>query len=245
MTAAARKFEVLKGWQAGCAIAPLPVIAHPIAHPLRTLGGGSAITSSASIVDPIADPLRTLEKWLSVADLSALANIAEQNVRKAIARRSWRGSDLMVRQVEIGRGGAGGMAPQVHVDSLPPDLRTAWYLSQGIALHDRVDPGTEGGFVAHNRALRGMLDKASSIGSIMAGVGGSGSGAGPVPALASVAAASGAALQRGPVHFAPSYSMPITVGSGADLEAVRATVQRELMAAEARAKTELRRVLHD
>ncbi|QRZ12450.1 hypothetical protein JWJ88_07440 [Paracoccus methylovorus] len=34
------------------------------------------------------------------------------------------------------------MAPQVHVDSLPADLREAWYLSQGIKLDEAVDPAT-------------------------------------------------------------------------------------------------------
>lgn len=86
--------------------------------------------------------MRTLEKWLSVAALTDVAGIAEQNVKKAIGKGRWRGADLIIRQVEVGRGGAGGMAPQVHVDSLPADLREAWYLARGIALHDAVDPAT-------------------------------------------------------------------------------------------------------
>ncbi|MFV0409775.1 MAG: hypothetical protein ACK5LJ_08820 [Paracoccus sp. (in: a-proteobacteria)] len=86
--------------------------------------------------------MRTPEKWLAVAAIAELADIAEQNVKKAISKGRWHGADLMVRQVEIGRGGAGGMAPQVHVDSLPADLRTAWYARHGIALHEEVDPAT-------------------------------------------------------------------------------------------------------
>lgn len=112
----ARKFEVVEG---GCAIPSIQLIEHPIEHPLRTQ-----------------------EKWLSVAVLSDLAGIAQQNVKKAIGNGRWRGADLIVRQVEVGRGGAGGMAPQVHVDSLPADLRAAWYLAQGVELHRAVDPAT-------------------------------------------------------------------------------------------------------
>ncbi|MDO5644044.1 MAG: helix-turn-helix domain-containing protein, partial [Paracoccus sp. (in: a-proteobacteria)] len=83
-----------------------------------------------------------LEKWLSVDGLAAMSKVTPRMVRKAFEKGRWRGADLMVRQVEIGRGGAGGMAPQVHVDSLPADLREAWYLSRGIALHKKVDPAT-------------------------------------------------------------------------------------------------------
>lgn len=118
MGQAARKFEVVDGWSA----------IEPVKH----------------IADPIADPLRTFEKWLSAGDLAALADIADRVARKAIAARRWRGVDLLVRQVEIGRGGAGGMAPQVHVDSLPADLREAWYLARGVVLHERVNPATGG-----------------------------------------------------------------------------------------------------
>lgn len=84
----------------------------------------------------------TLEKWLSVSDLVALSGISQQNVNKAISKNRWRGADLIVRRVEIGRGGVGGMAPQVHVDSLPADLREAWYAKHNIALHEAVDPVT-------------------------------------------------------------------------------------------------------
>lgn len=48
----------------------------------------------------------------------------------------------MPREVEIGRGGAGGKALQVHVDSLPTNLREDWYLARGITLHKRADPVT-------------------------------------------------------------------------------------------------------
>ncbi len=77
--------------------------------------------------------------WMSVRELADLARIAPQNAQKAIGSGLWRGATLNVRQIEIGRGGASGKAPQVHVDSLPSDLREAWYLSQGIALNERAE----------------------------------------------------------------------------------------------------------
>ncbi|WP_152912352.1 helix-turn-helix domain-containing protein [Candidatus Rhodobacter oscarellae] len=103
---------------------------------------GSAIVTLDRIADPIADPLRTLEKWLSGGDLAALAGIADRVARKAIASRRWRGADLLVQEVQIGRGGAGGKALQVHVDSLPADLRESWYISHGITLHEKPDTET-------------------------------------------------------------------------------------------------------
>ena len=62
--------------------------------------------------------------------------------RRAIKARAWRSVELLMREVEIGRGGAGGRALQVHVDSLPADLREAWYLGRGIKLHEKVDAET-------------------------------------------------------------------------------------------------------
>lgn len=102
--------------------------------------GGSAMSADLAIADPIADPLRTDENWLNSDDLSHLAGIADRVARRAIKSRKWRGADLNVREVEIGRGGAGGKALQVHVDSLPADLREDWYLARGITLHERADP---------------------------------------------------------------------------------------------------------
>lgn len=77
--------------------------------------------------------------WLSAKAPAELANISERMGRKALNSREWRGADLNVREVEIGRGGDGGKALQVHVDSLPPDLREDWYLARGITLHERPD----------------------------------------------------------------------------------------------------------
>lgn len=110
------------------------------------LGGadasGFSIAGSSRIGNPIGNPLGTPEKWLDAAALSDLAGIAIQVSRRAIKSRKWRGSDLLVQEVEIGRGGAGGKALQVHVDSLPSDLREAWYLERGIVLHEKPDTET-------------------------------------------------------------------------------------------------------
>jgi hypothetical protein len=84
--------------------------------------------------------LMNLEKWLSGDALADLAEVTPRMAKKALSGRRWRGADLLVRLVKIGRGGAGGKAPQVHVDSLPADLRESWYLEHGIVLHQKVLP---------------------------------------------------------------------------------------------------------
>lgn len=129
----ARKFDVIGGG----IIVPEPDHA-------KLEWRGCSIAANGATAHPTAHPLRTLEKWLSVADISNLAEIAEQNVKKAIAKGRWRGADLIIQRVDAGLkgGGAGGMVPQVHVDSLPAELRTAWYLARGIDLHRVVDPAT-------------------------------------------------------------------------------------------------------
>ena len=106
---------------------------------------------------------------------------------------------------------------------------------------------TEGGFIAHNQALKGMLDMAGRTRDLVQGInfGGFGVGPSPVPAMAAVAAAGGAAMQRGPISFAPQYNMPLSFAPGVDIEEVRATVRAELMDAEERARAALRGVLHD
>ncbi len=99
---------------------------------------GSASSDEIAIAAPVADPLRTLEKWLTADNLSTLAGIASRGARKAIKSRRWRGCELQVREVEIGRGGASGKALQVHVDSLPADLRERWYFERGIDIHAKA-----------------------------------------------------------------------------------------------------------
>lgn len=224
---AARQLEAQFPLITAAANATLTAVQEVIAKVVALLQGTDFTAEGARIADTIAAGIR--------AQIGQVRAAAEE---MAAAIRSALPTNAAVNVSLSGGAAAGGM--------VQPRASGGWF-KPGWLLTGENGPelryNTEGGFIAHNRALRGMLDMASTIGGIMAGVGGS--GAGPAPALASVAAASGAALLRGPVHFAPSYTMPITVSGGADLEAVRATVQRELMAAEARAKAELRRVLHD
>ncbi len=112
------------------------------ARKFEVLEGGCSIPALTPIEQPIEQPLNNHEMWLSVVALADLAKVSPQAAQKALSARRWRGFDLAVREVQIGRGGAGGMAPQVHVNSLPEDLRVAWYGARGIELHRRVDPAT-------------------------------------------------------------------------------------------------------
>ncbi|MFS4437876.1 Mu transposase C-terminal domain-containing protein [Paracoccaceae bacterium GXU_MW_L88] len=66
--------------------------------------------------------------------------MTDRAVRKAIAARRWRGAELVVREVasNVGRG---GKSLQVHVDSLPADLRAAWYMRQGIDINAKPQAG--------------------------------------------------------------------------------------------------------
>lgn len=90
---------------------------------------------------PTKQPQSNPEKWVPSAEIERLAGVTGQAVRKVLSNRFWRGCDLLVREVQTGRG-QGGRSLQVHVDSLPADLRAAWYLARGIRLHERVDPET-------------------------------------------------------------------------------------------------------
>lgn len=81
------------------------------------------------------------QKWVASAEVERLSGVSGQAVRKALAARSWRGCDLLVREEQTGRG-RGGKTLQVHVDSLPADLREAWYLERGIVLHEKPDAET-------------------------------------------------------------------------------------------------------
>lgn len=115
MGSAARKFEVVEG---GWLEAPVSVANQPTNQPLTNL-----------------------ETWLTTGEVQGLAGVSLQAVQKAIAARRWRGTDLIVRE-EAASVGRGGKVLQVHVDSLPADLREAWYLARGIVLHERLEPST-------------------------------------------------------------------------------------------------------
>lgn len=105
--------------------------------------GGSFDLAHLPTKEPTKEPQRNLEKWVSPDDVAALADVSERMVRKAITARRWRGADLIVRE-EAASVGRGGKVLRVHVDSLPADLREAWYLARGVVLHARPDPATGG-----------------------------------------------------------------------------------------------------
>ena len=101
-----------------------------------SLGSDVALTN-----DRTNDPLTTPGFWLLTDELATLAGVAPRITQRALKSRRWRGADLVVREVasNVGRG---GKMLQVHVDSLPGDLRKAWYLEHGIDLHEKTNPAT-------------------------------------------------------------------------------------------------------
>lgn len=104
-------------------------------------GGCFELTSGAP-KQPSKQPQNNLAKWLVSSELEVLSGVSQAAVHKALSKRFWRGADLLVREERTGRG-RGGKTLMVHVDSLPANLREAWYLSQGIQLHEK--PTTEPG----------------------------------------------------------------------------------------------------
>jgi hypothetical protein len=124
-------------------------------------------------------------------------------------------------------------------------FRPGWLMTgeEGPELEYR----TEGGFIAHNRALRGMVAMASRAREIAQGItlGDGGFAGGQVPAMATVAAAGGGGSQRQSITHSPQYNMPLSFAPGVDMDEVRATVRAELMNAEERAMAAMRGLLHD
>lgn len=79
-------------------------------------------------------PLTPVEKWIDAAAISLISGVAVRRIQKTIKARKWRGSELQVREIESNVG-QGGKTYQVHVDSLPQDVREAWYDFHDIDLH--------------------------------------------------------------------------------------------------------------
>ncbi len=115
MNTAARKFEVVEGGSLG-----------------RTL----AVTN-----EPTNEPLMNPDPWVDGKELAELSGVSYRAVAKGIEARHWRGVALEVRE-QASNVGRGGKVLRVHVDSLPADLRQAWYLERGIELHEKPDPST-------------------------------------------------------------------------------------------------------
>lgn len=115
MGQALRKFELVQG---GCFDLPVEAAKQPGKQPQNNLG-----------------------KWITSQELEKLSGVSQAAIHKAITKRQWRGCELLVREEQTGRG-RGGKTLLVHVDSLPADLREAWYLERGIVLHEKPDAQT-------------------------------------------------------------------------------------------------------
>ncbi|MCF6432632.1 transposase domain-containing protein [Leisingera sp. MMG026] len=110
-------------------------------HKFELIEGGCFELGQVQPKQLAKQPQNNPEKWLASVELEDLAGVSQAAVHKALSKRSWRGCDLVVREEITGRG-RGGKTLQVHVDSLPADLREAWYLERGIVLHEKPDADT-------------------------------------------------------------------------------------------------------
>ena len=114
-----------------------------LARKLQVVEGGltgSLVTARVGANEPTNEPLMNHEKWCDVAELGRLAGVTYRAAAKAVEARRWRGSELQVRE-EAASVGRGGKVLRVHVDSLPHELREAWYLARGVQITARPDAG--------------------------------------------------------------------------------------------------------
>lgn len=123
------------------------------------------------------------------------------------------------------RGGSFGAGPII-VGEEGPELR---YESQG-------------GYIAHNRALRDMVGMAGRARALVGGL--PGIAARAVPALATVAAAA-PAIGGNSVNNSYTYNMPISFDGSVNMDEVRTTIEGILADQRARAEAETRRRLFD
>jgi len=112
-----------------------------VIHKFDLIEGGCFDLVDSISKHPAKHLQNTQDKWVTSSELERLSGISQQNVNKAIRKKVWRGADLLVREEITGRG-RGGKTLLVHVDSLPGDLREAWYLERGIVLHEKPDTET-------------------------------------------------------------------------------------------------------
>ena len=76
--------------------------------------------------------------WITAAELADLIGVTERAAQKALQDstrgKSWRGSLLAVREI-TGTRGNGGKTYQVHVDSLPHDVRGLFWAAQEVDIY--------------------------------------------------------------------------------------------------------------
>ncbi|WP_072504726.1 hypothetical protein [Phaeobacter porticola] len=82
----------------------------------------------------------TLRNGLPVSSLRSCGSFAGGSSQGPVSTHL-RDRDLLVREERTGRR-RGGKTLQVHVDSLPADLREAGYLERGVVLHEKPDAET-------------------------------------------------------------------------------------------------------
>ncbi|SDG19510.1 phage tail tape measure protein [Sulfitobacter delicatus] len=218
---------------------------------------------TAAMAMPYQDQIRALTADLEVAEAElkdararsdelgqALQVLSETEATPEINTASVDAALAKVARLSASLRNLPGGAPATNSSGSPVQARAkggafrpGWLLTgeEGPELEYR----TEGGFIAHNRALRNMLDMATRTRDLVSGIGFDGVAGASMPAMATVAAAGGSAMQRGPITFSPQYNMPLAFEGGVDLDEVRATVRAELSDAEDRARVELRGLLHD
>ena len=186
----------------------------------------TAFTDAWAIISPIIDAL----KWVRDKGGSVLNSVTGAN-KGPISSGYDPSSDP---------GDGGLMLPPI------PQYAQGGTFSPGLIMVGERGPElryeSRGGFIAHNNALRGLVDMsaraATLAGMVMA--------SGPGPAMADPSAAAIAAPASGPrqISYAPHYNIAIN-GSGLDAAQLRAAVRAELDAAARRARADLRRLLHD
>ncbi|WP_198645474.1 hypothetical protein, partial [Thalassobius sp. I31.1] len=112
-----------------------------VVRKFEVIEGGCLEMAECATKQPTKQPLSNDEMWLDTVTLASLSGVSRQACSKSLKSRRWRGADLEVREVasNVGRG---GKILQVHVDSLPADLRKTWYLELGVDLHEQVDTAT-------------------------------------------------------------------------------------------------------
>lgn len=144
------------------------------------------------------------------------------------------------------RGAAAAQTVQATVQARASggSFRPGWLLTgeEGPELEYR----SEGGFIAHNQALRRMVAMAERVRDLV----GNGMPAPgqmrAIPSTATIAGVSGQMRAGGhQVSYAPVYNVTVPVAPGADMDEVRRAIRAELMDAEERAQVELRRLMHD
>lgn len=88
--------------------------------------------------------ISNLPEWIGTDEFARLVGITERGARLALVKclsgGQWKGVNLSVRVVD-GIGGRGGKSYQLHIHSLPENLRSIWYKqNQSVLKPLKVDP---------------------------------------------------------------------------------------------------------